>query len=704
MSLPTGAAARRVSPTLPPGLVPALGAAALILVLLLPAAGAGATTSTGAAPPSGSVWVAPTPSHVPLDPSAEWRQAFLDRAWWLDWSRDADGDRIDDYLELLTANDALLLRAAGRSDVRVFVDFAGTPSDVDRARLDAAHTPAGSPPAALHPTPRLIALSLDLGTPGSGELQASFDALLAWPGVVMLEAVPDVQTHLAEANAYHGTAAIREQAGLSGAGVTVAVIDTGIDGAHVGLDDQDDDNETWDPKIVAGYDAILTPEDRSGNATAIDDEAHGSHVAGIVGGTGAPDFEHIGVAPRANLIMVRACCGDPVPLQGDDAELVITGLEWIIETKDRYGTDIVTMSLGEQYFDDAHVDNDGSSAWSRTVDAMVLDHDLFVASSQGNEGITVGARNTVDVPADAFFATAVGSLDKDGTLAGYSSRGTTSDGRTKPEVSAIGSDVMSVSGNSGDGYRSLSGTSMATPFVAGLAALTLEAHPELSATDLRSRLMATADGAIWATLNPADGRNSPYPSDLNTPNNDFGWGRIQSDQLMTAAGSGARPLDLDLVLHPVHLPDGTVPRPGARLAVTTGDVLAGNADSSPTNGTPTMLEWTVHVEDDWGGNSSPSWVPAAGDVGPGGWVLRVPAGWSGNVSVHLRAQTMNSDPLSSSTVAGPPMWLHLSVTDTGHGAAHGDAGSAVVSWIVLIVAVVVTVVIAQRAGSSLSGD
>ena len=102
----------------------------------------------------------------------------------------------------------------------------------------------------------------------------------------------------------------------------------------------------------------------------------------------------------------------------------------------------MTSSLGEQQVE-FHIDNDGSSAWSQIVDAAV-ESGLVVTLSAGNEfGSATGAGcNTIDSPGDSRLPITVASLDKDLSLAIYSSRGYTSDGRVKPDVAAIGSNIM----------------------------------------------------------------------------------------------------------------------------------------------------------------------------------------------------------------------------------------------------------------------
>ena len=112
--------------------------------------------------------------------------------------------------------------------------------------------------------------------------------------------------------------------------------------------------------------------------------------------------------------------------------------------------------------------------------------------SAGNEfgGATFAGCNTIDSPGDANLPITVASLDKDLGLAIYSSRGYTSDGRVKPDVSTIGSNIMAPDAATSDGYTSKSGTSMATPLMAGIAALMVEANPDITHDEVKSIISA----------------------------------------------------------------------------------------------------------------------------------------------------------------------------------------------------------------------
>ena len=144
---------------------------------------------------------------------------------------------------------------------------------------------------------------------------------------------------MADAVPAMGVDQVWQNHGIYGEGVSIAIVDTGVDNSHVGLDDMDDNQFTNDLKVAAYYDAgqdsIICSENGLGGTLpcypgqSLDSGTHGTHVAGIAAGTGAgetaPDgTPHIGVAPKAHLVNVLSCCAGDI----DD---IIRGVEWTIE-------------------------------------------------------------------------------------------------------------------------------------------------------------------------------------------------------------------------------------------------------------------------------------------------------------------------------------------------------------------------------------
>jgi MYXO-CTERM domain-containing protein len=434
--------------------------------------------------------------------------------WWETYSRDRDRNGISDLLEWKLAQED---RFFSPGEARVFVRYDHHPAAADIARLEAAGA-----------TVTLRAQYLDLlatTMPRALVPQAAY-----WEGVVMLDDIGKAEPQMHEAVPAMGVD-LAWELGFDGAGITIAIVDTGVDGMHVGLDDQDDNPLTDDPKILVYYSAY---EDQEYDGRLSEDSGtHGSHVAGIVAGTGdgetAPDgTPYVGVAPQANLANVLTCCAG-------DIEDIIRGIEWTIANQDRFGIRVMTSSLGEQQVE-FHIDNDGNSAWSQAVNAAV-ESGLVVTVSAGNEfgAATVAGCNTIDSPGDAILPITVAALDKDLSLAPYSSRGYTSDGRVKPDVAAIGSNIMAPNKGTGTGYTSKSGTSMATPLMAGIVALTLEANPDLTPAEVKDTIVA-GYSIEREILDDSDLYTNDCSLLETRPDNEYGYGQADPRVFVEVAG------------------------------------------------------------------------------------------------------------------------------------------------------------------------
>ena len=482
-----------------------------------------------------------------IDAAGEWQPRHsleIHDEWWDDWSRDANHDKIDDRLAwLLTQSSDMYSQWWKRADpgyARVFVDYDHHPSTVDVKALEDLGAIVTMRPIYID---SLIAnIPLDIIHSESPLLQLS--------GLVMLEDLGLAETHMNEAAPNMGVDQVWSQYGYDGTGVTIAVLDTGVRGDHEGLNDMDDELtigcEQPDPdplnpnpilidcdlKISAFYDAVVTDSEQPARES-YDSGTHGSHVAGIAAGTGggqvsADGARYIGVAPGAWVINILACCDG-------DIQDIIEGAEWAIENKNSKSIDILTSSLGEQQFE-IHFDNDGSSAWSQQMDAVAASG-IITFLSAGNEfgGATFAGCNTIDSPGDANLPITVASLDKDLGLAIYSSRGYTSDGRVKPDVSVIGSNIMAPDAATSDGYTSKSGTSMATPLMAGIAALMVESNPDITHDQVKAIISADS---IERDLQLLDDPGFNDCSILESrPDNEFGYGQADPLQFVQSAGA-----------------------------------------------------------------------------------------------------------------------------------------------------------------------
>ncbi len=250
----------------------------------------------------------------------------------------------------------------------------------------------------------------------------------------------------------------------TGEEVETAVLDTGVQAEHSQLN-------------------VVEEVDFTGEGTD-DLNGHGTHVAGIIG---SQDETNRGVAYNSDLFDVKVLNEDG---QGSGSDL-LEGMEWTVENN----IDIAVMSLG------AEVEEcDGEDFLSQAVDDMV-EEGVYVTVAAGNEG---PEEETITIPGCSREATTVGAVDKNDELADYSSRGPTSNGKTKPDVVAPGTSIESTWND--NGFNTISGTSMATPHVAGQAALLLEEDPNLTPTELKQTITETSTDLGFDSNEQGDGR------------------------------------------------------------------------------------------------------------------------------------------------------------------------------------------------------
>lgn len=254
--------------------------------------------------------------------------------------------------------------------------------------------------------------------------------------------------------------------GLTGAGVTVAVLDTGVDSTHPDLSG----------KVTLAASFV---EDEHGNT---DPNGHGTHVASTIAGSGAASAGlRRGVAPGVNLLSGRVCS----PFSGCPQSAILAGMEWAAQN----GAQIVNMSLGG--YDTPEID-----PLEAAVNQLSAQYGTLFVVAAGNDG----APRTVGSPSTADAALSVGAVDSLDQLAYFSSQGPRAgDLAIKPDIAAPGVDIAAAraTGTSMGApvdafYTRASGTSMATPHVAGAAALLLQQHPTWSGNQLKAALMGAA--------------------------------------------------------------------------------------------------------------------------------------------------------------------------------------------------------------------
>ncbi|WP_431960120.1 S8 family peptidase [Actinacidiphila sp. bgisy160] len=268
-------------------------------------------------------------------------------------------------------------------------------------------------------------------------------------------------------------------AGYDGTGVTIAVLDTGVDKSHPDLTSQ-----------------VVAEKNFSTADNLLDHFGHGTHVASIAAGTGEKSAgAYKGVASGARIISGKVLDDDGF---GDDAG-IIAGLEWAAAS----GAKVANLSLGG-------TDTPGVDPIEEAVNRLSADTGTLFVIAAGNEG---DGDSTVGSPGSADAALTVGAVDKDSKLADFSSRGPrVGDGAIKPDATAPGVDITAAAAagsvidtdpevpHTPDGsYLTISGTSMATPHVAGAAAILAQEHPDWTGRQIKAALVgSTTDGGYTA--------------------------------------------------------------------------------------------------------------------------------------------------------------------------------------------------------------
>ena len=296
---------------------------------------------------------------------------------------------------------------------------------------------------------------------------------------------------------------------VTGRGVRVAIVDTGVDYAHPDLGG----GLGSAYKVVGGYDFVNNDPD------PMDDNGHGTHVAGIVAANGVLK----GVAPDASLLAYKVLNDSG----WGQTSAIIAGLERAADPDDNPATDdganVINMSLGGG--------GNPDSPLSQAVDNAV-NHGIVVVVAAGNSGPSA---ETIGCPGVARNALTVAASDKYDTLAEFSSRGPVPGYADviKPDITAPGVSIQSTvplygSLGSPTRYRSLDGTSMATPHVAGAVALIKQLHPDWTPEVIKANLMNTAKNLGRDMFEQGAGRVDVYaaaraPATISPGSLAMGW-------------------------------------------------------------------------------------------------------------------------------------------------------------------------------------
>ena len=290
-----------------------------------------------------------------------------------------------------------------------------------------------------------------------------------------------------------------DQLSLTGSGVTVAVIDSGI------AADQ--------PDFMVGnqIDAVVVNQTSFGQGGGFMDlQGHGTHVAGVIGGSGASSGGlYKGVAPNVNLVSLRVSDKNGMTYESS----VIDSLQWVFDNKSLYNIKVVNLSLNSTVAQSYH-----TSPLDAAVEILWF-NGIVVVVSAGNNGTDTGPVS-IYPPANDPFVITVGAMEDKGTasladdtLAIFSAYGTTEDGFAKPDLVAPGRNVIAPLSDKaatvylahplhrvGDYYFRMSGTSMSAPVVTGAVALLLQDEPDLTPDQVKYRLMATTN-TTWSGYN-----------------------------------------------------------------------------------------------------------------------------------------------------------------------------------------------------------
>ena len=264
--------------------------------------------------------------------------------------------------------------------------------------------------------------------------------------------------------------------GFTGKGVCVAVVDTGIF-LHKDIKSN---------RIVEFKDFVKKRK------FMYDDCGHGTHVAGIIGGSGVASLgRYTGIAPEADFLVIKALDNNG----NGRLSVVLESLQWLINNGKKYNVRVVNISIGSSL----KPENEEQSKLLKIVDRL-WDEGFVVCAAAGNNG---PGEMSVAAPGVSPKVITVGFVSDTNH---YSGRGPTKSCIVKPEVVAPGVNIISCN-NTKTGYIAKSGTSMATPIVSGAVALLLSKYPKLSNKDVKIRIFERA-------------------KDLGLPRNIQGWGSM----------------------------------------------------------------------------------------------------------------------------------------------------------------------------------
>jgi len=364
------------------------------------------------------------------------------------------------------------------------------------------------------------------------------------------------------------------KAGFDGKGVTVAVLDTGVDRTHPDLADR-----------------VVTEKNFSAADNVDDHVGHGTHVASTIAGSGAASQgQYRGVAPGAKIISGKVLDDEG---SGQDSD-IIAGMSWAADQ----GAKVVNLSLGA-------TDTPGIDPSEEAINTLSASKGMLFVVAAGNDGPNP---ETIGSPGSAADALTVGAVDRDDHIASFSSVGPTVDGAPKPDITAPGVGIVAARAAHGTlgtpvgtSYVAMSGTSMATPHVAGAAAIIAQEHPGYTGRQIKQVLMASAKPTPGLTvLQQGAGRvnltQAITQTVVSSPALDFGeaqWPHNDDKPVVktiTYQNLGTASATVDLAVQ-TTAPDGmfalgtrqlTVPASGSASVDITADTRVGTKDGTFT--------------------------------------------------------------------------------------------------------------------------
>jgi subtilisin family serine protease len=333
----------------------------------------------------------------------------------------------------------------------------------------------------------------------AGEVTAAgLEALLERPEVVAVALDQPVEAALAQSVVLIGADRVVSQLGFSGAGVNVAVIDTGVDPGHPDLAD----NVVAQKCFNRG---MCPPANTDESDNALDQNGHGTHVAGII--TGRGEIGSPGVAPDAGLVAIRVLG----PTGNGFTSDVLAGIEWAIVNRAEYDLKVINLSLGSGAYSGVCDDTDANNRLYAQIIQQATEAGITIFAASGNRALT----DQIMSPACISGVVAVGGT-YDANLGAFSLSGICTDNvatadkvacfsnsSSELDLLAPGSSIQSAALNGGQSTRS--GTSMSTAFAAGVAALMLQADPGLAAPEIETILAETGKTIV----DPRNGRITP---------------------------------------------------------------------------------------------------------------------------------------------------------------------------------------------------